>query len=99
MSRLLALFLGFAVVAAPVAAGQDEVPTWQSYAGFWRMDPEMLSRSPTTPLVMKIQVVGDELTIERRYIISATETSRYRLDGQTSDTVLDGQPAKVSAVL
>jgi hypothetical protein len=98
MGRLLAV-LACIVAASPILAGDDALPTWHSFTGYWRMDPAMLDRSPTTPLIVIIRVTDSELTVERRTLDSVSETSRYRLDGRAAPTVQDRRRVESSVAL
>ena len=70
------------------------------FIGLWRVTGGSAVGSPAPPILLNIRVAGAELTIERRNIESgATETSRYRLDGQLARTVRDGRPVDGAAAL
>ena len=75
-------------------------PEMAKFIGLWRVTGGSAVGSPAPPILLNIRVAGAELTIERRNIESgATETSRYRLDGQPARTVRDGRPVDGAAAL
>src|SRR4051812_25110966 len=98
MRVLLVMLLGL------MAAGQSPPdpafahPAWSDFTGYWRIDPTLNEPGPNSPFRIRIQIVGDELTIER-HGFTMTEVSHYRLDGTTMRTVQETRPVDASVAL
>ena len=101
MSRLM--MLAFLLTTVPSAAqGPAPLTNWANFVGLWRVTSTSTTKNAASipPIVQNIRIAGGDLTFERRDLASgATETSRYRLDGQSARTVRDGGPVDATAAI
>ena len=98
MHVLLVMLMGvMAARQSPPGQGFEHL-AWSDFLGYWRIDPTVTEPGPNSAFRLRIQIEGEELTIER-HGFSMTEISRYRLDGTTTRTVLEGRSVDASVAI